>query len=170
MSNTNTEEWGNIELPGLSDDELFKKNWNRVAAGSENKNNEKLLKLAERKKQDPNFSLTMQQVSAKRDENYYLKLKQGIESRDNTYQSRSNQRPEVRKKISESLKARTKTQEHLDKVAEKNRARSKPIHTPYGLFPSRKLAAEYMTNLGIINAGKKLDRFLRTDKENYFYK
>jgi hypothetical protein len=26
--NTNTEEWGNIELPGLSDEELFKKNWN----------------------------------------------------------------------------------------------------------------------------------------------
>lgn len=26
--NTNTEEWGNIELPGLSDEELFKKKWN----------------------------------------------------------------------------------------------------------------------------------------------
>lgn len=25
-------EWGNIELPGLSDEELFRRNWNRVAA------------------------------------------------------------------------------------------------------------------------------------------
>jgi hypothetical protein len=33
--NTNTEEWGNIELPGLSDEELFKKNWTRVAASQE---------------------------------------------------------------------------------------------------------------------------------------
>jgi hypothetical protein len=29
--NTNTEEWGNIELPGLSDEQLFKKNWNWIA-------------------------------------------------------------------------------------------------------------------------------------------
>ena len=27
--NTNTEQWGNIELPGLSDEELYKKNWHR---------------------------------------------------------------------------------------------------------------------------------------------
>lgn len=31
MTNTNTETWGNIELPGLSDEELFKKDWNKVA-------------------------------------------------------------------------------------------------------------------------------------------
>lgn len=29
------EEWGNIELPGLSDEELFSKNWNLVAAAIE---------------------------------------------------------------------------------------------------------------------------------------
>ena len=29
---TDDEEWGNIELPGLSDEELFNTNWNRVAA------------------------------------------------------------------------------------------------------------------------------------------
>lgn len=28
-TNTSTEEWGNIELPGLSDEKLFKKNWHR---------------------------------------------------------------------------------------------------------------------------------------------
>ena len=31
--NTNTEEWGNIELPGLSDEKLLNTNWNYVAAG-----------------------------------------------------------------------------------------------------------------------------------------
>lgn len=34
-TNTNTEEWGNIELPGLSDEVLYKKNWNRVAINKE---------------------------------------------------------------------------------------------------------------------------------------
>ena len=29
------EEWGNIELPGLSDEELYAKNWNRVAINKE---------------------------------------------------------------------------------------------------------------------------------------
>jgi hypothetical protein len=33
--NKDNEEWGNIELPGLSDEELFAKNWNRVAAARE---------------------------------------------------------------------------------------------------------------------------------------
>lgn len=32
MSNAATEEWGNIELPGLSDEVLYKKKWNQVAA------------------------------------------------------------------------------------------------------------------------------------------
>ena len=35
MTNTNTTEWGNIELPGLSDEELFKKNWSQAARSKE---------------------------------------------------------------------------------------------------------------------------------------
>jgi hypothetical protein len=31
MSNTNTEQWGNIELPGLSDEKLFNTNWEKLA-------------------------------------------------------------------------------------------------------------------------------------------
>ena len=37
--NTNTESWGNIELPGLSDEELYKKNWNMSRKGNETYNN-----------------------------------------------------------------------------------------------------------------------------------
>lgn len=31
-NNKDKDEWGNIELPGLSDEELYSKNWNKVAA------------------------------------------------------------------------------------------------------------------------------------------
>lgn len=31
MSNDKDQEWGNISLPGLSDEELFNTNWNRMA-------------------------------------------------------------------------------------------------------------------------------------------
>jgi hypothetical protein len=34
MSNTNTEQWGNIELPGLSDEKLYGKNWNFSRKGN----------------------------------------------------------------------------------------------------------------------------------------
>lgn len=36
--NTNTEEWGNIELPGLSDEELFKRHWEAEARARERNN------------------------------------------------------------------------------------------------------------------------------------
>lgn len=35
MSTSKNEQWGNIQLPGLSDEELLKRNWNRVTAARE---------------------------------------------------------------------------------------------------------------------------------------
>jgi len=166
---TNTEVWGNIELPGLDDEKLFKTNWNRVAAGLENKHNEKLLALAEQKSNDPEFSNTMKEVAAQRGQEYLEALHNGIAQRDNSYQAECNSRPEVQAKISASRKGQKKSAEHEAKVAAKNRERSKPIQTPYGEFPSRKAAAEHMASIGIGNAGKKLDKYLKIDKENYFY-
>lgn len=169
MSNTNTESWGNIELPGLDDDKLFKTNWNRVAAGLENKNNEKLLSLAEQKSNNLEFSKTMQIVASNRDEEYFEALHKGIAKRDNSYQAECNARPEVQAKISASMTGKKKSAEHLARVAAKNRERSKPIQTPYGQFESRKAAVICMNARGIVNAGKKLDKFLKTDSNNYFY-
>ena len=37
-------EWGNIELPGLSDEELHSKNWNKVDANRLKANDSKILK------------------------------------------------------------------------------------------------------------------------------
>jgi hypothetical protein len=115
------------------------------------------------------FKETMKQVAAERDEVYHEKRKQGLAQRDNSYQAECNARPEVRAKISSKLKGKEKSAEHEAKVAAKNRERSKPIQTPYGQFESRKAAAEHMTSIGIGNAGKKLDKFLKTDSTNYFY-
>ena len=42
--NTNTEEWGNIELPGLSDEKLLNTNWNYVAANREKAKDKNILK------------------------------------------------------------------------------------------------------------------------------
>jgi len=118
----------------------------------------------------PNFSNTMKKVAETRDETYHEKRKQGLGQRDNSYQAIDNARPEKKAQISKSLKENyKKTPEHLAKVAAKNRERSKPIQTPYGEFPSRRAAAEHMISIGIPNASRKLDKFLKTDPTNYFY-
>ena len=39
MLTKDKDEWGNIELPGLSDEELLTKNWNVVAAAQERSKN-----------------------------------------------------------------------------------------------------------------------------------
>jgi hypothetical protein len=126
---------------------------------------------AEYKKNDPEFSKTMRKIAAERnrDPEYLKKLHAGIANRDNTYQSESNNRPEVKEKISSKLKGKIKTPEHLANVAKKNKERSKTIQTPYGQFPSRKAAVEYMTSIEIGNAGRKLDRWLKEDPTNFYY-
>jgi hypothetical protein len=57
--NTNTQEWGNIELPGLSDEELFKKNWIKVEIGRE---------TAQRNLQNPNWHKNQRAADEKRKE------------------------------------------------------------------------------------------------------
>jgi hypothetical protein len=153
---TKDNEWGNIELPGLSDDKLYTTNWNMVAH-------------AQTKRDNPEFSQRMRKVAEARDAEYYLRQRAGCLQRDNTYQQECNQRPEVRAKISESMKQHEKTQEHKDKVAEQNRLRSKTIQTPFGIFGSRKLAVEYMLANNIGNASRKLDKWLKTKPAEYYY-
>lgn len=49
------EEWGNIELPGLSDEKLYSTNWNHVAAGKERAANPNWQKKNSAKYSDVNW-------------------------------------------------------------------------------------------------------------------
>lgn len=57
--NTNTQEWGNIELPGLSDDKLLSTNWNYVSAAKQRMSNpntrKKLSESISKKQSDPDY-------------------------------------------------------------------------------------------------------------------
>lgn len=158
MSNKK-DEWGNISLPGLSDQDLYETNWNMVAHAQTKRNN-------------PEFSQRMSQVAHQRntDPAYVESQLHGVRhKRDNTYQAECNSRPEVRAKISTAMQARTKSQQHQDRVAEQNRLRSKTIQTPYGQFASRRLAVEFMLAQGVVNASRKLDKWLKTQPTEYYY-
>jgi len=125
------------------------------------------------KRDNPIFSDTMKEVAQERnqDPEYLEKLQEGIANRDNTYQAECNARPEVQEKISKSLKENyTKTEEHLAKVAAKNKERSKPIMTPWGEFESRKAAVLWaLENTDIVNVDKKIQKWVKTPGSGYYY-
>ncbi len=125
------------------------------------------------KRDNPIFSETMSKVATERnqDTTYIEKLHNGIADRDNTYQAECNARPEVKEKISKSLRENyTKTEEHLAKVAAKNKERSKPIMTPWGEFVSRKAAVVWaQENTDIGNVDKKIQKWVKTPGSGYYY-
>ena len=129
------------------------------------------VKTEEAKKE---LSKTMKALSIGRNSNpkYLENLHNGIANRDNTYQAESNSNPEVKAKISKSLRENyTKTDEHLAKVAAKNKERSKTIITPWGEFPSRKAAVIYaQENTNIVNVDKKIQAWVKKPGSGFYYK
>ena len=112
----------------------------------------------------------VKQIAAERDEEYYKKLRDGIANRDNTYQAENNARDEVKAKISSALKGKQKSEDHLAKVAAKNKERSKPIMTPWGEFESRKAAVIWaQQNTDIVNVDKKIQKWVKTPGSGYYY-
>jgi hypothetical protein len=69
MTNTNTQEWGNIELPGISDEVLYKKKWAQVAALQGRKRPDQSAFMKENNpmagKEHPNKGKNMPATSAK---------------------------------------------------------------------------------------------------------
>ena len=91
--------------------------------------------------------------------------------RNNTYQAEANARPEVRAKISASMKLKKKSAEHEAKVAAKNKERSKVIITPWGEFPSRKAAVIWaQENTDIVNVDKKIQKWVKIPDSGFYYK
>lgn len=129
---------------------------------------------AQRKKGDPNFSKTMSEVAAERnqDPTYKENHLNGVrQNRDNTYQAETNARTDVKEKISEALKGKQKTKDHLAKVAAKNKERAKTIITPWGEFKSRKAAVKWaQENTDIVNVDKKIQKWVKTPGSGYYYK
>jgi DNA repair ATPase RecN len=136
-------EWGNVELPGLTDEELYKKNWNLITANREViKNRDKdgswSRKNAEAaKNRRPGWSNTISETSFKTKSNPEWKktFKKTIEKR--------NQDPEYFKKLHEGIDKRNNDSEWYKKNLEAAQKRIKAIMTPEGKFNSVKEAIEH---------------------------
>ena len=80
---------------------------------------------------------------------------------------------EAKRKISKANIGLKKSDEIKEKLSIKkigNTNRCKIIVTPIGTFPSKKLAAEAYLKNGKLNAMKWIDKWLKTDPNNFYYK
>jgi hypothetical protein len=141
------------------------------------------------KKDDTTFSKTMSKVAIERnqDPKYLESLRTGIAHRDNTYQAESNAKPEVKAKISKSLKGKAKSAEHkkalkattTNKPGDANweaahkaglAKRDKPFHAgEYGIFASIAEAARQVEEQGLLkNAYKKFSQWKKDNPKEYY--
>jgi len=144
------------------------------------------------KKDNPEFSQTMQNIASQRGEEYHKAFADGIASRDKTYQAKVNNRPEVKAKLSKALTGVPKTAEHRKNLKATttnkpgnanweaahaaglaNRDRpfwageySEQISAP---FPSRAAAARYAKEHGLGNAVKKMEVWTKKFPQHYFF-
>lgn len=161
-------EWGNVELPGLSDEQLHSKNWNKITAARETvKTREKngWKEKNEQRLQDPEY------------------VKRWSGSIKKAYED-----PELRKLQSDIHKGVAKTKEHAenirqarlsapprgqatrDKISQSqigNTKHCKPVLTPEGVFASLKEAGRHYSTIGLGNAVAHLRKRIREQWDGY---
>ena len=134
-------EWGNVKLPGLSDEELFGKSWNHVRD---------IQSLMKTEKWKTNYS-------------------KGIKNRDSTNIGKNNylryEDSEYLKEHRKRMKKRTEDPDWIKTVNENNAKKRKPLIDPNNkIFDSKRDAVIYYApiwNRTISSANSKLSALLK---------
>jgi hypothetical protein len=133
---SDNEEWGNIELPGLSDEELFKKNWHIIGIRQTEEYRQRMSEIATRQKAD---------------ETYCVNHKAAM-----TRLAGTKEYSEIQKASKKNIK---NNKEWLSKVTANNRknanAQRIPIMTDDGIMES-KLAASIFYNVDYSTIGYRI--------------
>lgn len=125
------EQWGNISLPGVSDEELFKKNWSRSATMKELHKNPEYKKKLINEKSKKKISKALKEFHA--DPANKDKLEQAQQKRyasmdwekHREHNARINSDPEIRKKSRETLRKKYQDPEFVEKVVKPAREKMK---------------------------------------------
>jgi hypothetical protein len=186
MSNTNTETWGNIELPGLSDEKLFKTNWTLVAANREVVKKRETNGWAEKNKigtikAKNNLQAHKNRTEANRknakDSKWQEANQRGAEKRKNDPIVKLNHIKAMKKVHSNPMTAinRQKGIDNRNKnnklwlenmIKNSSKAKFKPIVTPEGIFESLKSASEHYSKISDIETHKARYRLTTELKKN----
>ena len=167
---TNTETWGNIELPGLSDEKLFKTQWNYVAANREKANNKEFLKkLSAGVKQSYVANPDQKKAKVERLKKVNKELYSDPEYRQSIKQKRQQQAndPTYKEKLALGI---AKRDSNPDYIKARKLARIKPLITDFGIFESRNDAAKAQNcDPAYINSLMKKypDRYFYISQEEY---
>lgn len=163
MSEHDKDEWGNIPLPGLSDEELFNTNWNMVAACQERSKTD-WLKNNKKSTKDPNRNskisktLKSKNLTMSEEKKKYLSDLHKGKLLSNELKAHLS---EIKQGENNPMFGRHHSDDAKKKMGEKN---SKAIMTPAGEFQSQTAAAKYY---GV----KQPDIFYRikTNPTEYYY-
>jgi hypothetical protein len=165
-----TEEWGNIELPGLSDEKLLNTNWNKVEGNkrrfSNSEERQKQSEKLKKKYQDDEYKKFWKEQNAK-----------SMETRNRVDSSNKQWLQNVKDAVNESYKD-PKRLEVLNKAFEKRSKDPKwkeirqqvgdmlckRIHTPQGVFESRKQASEHY-KVSYVTLG----RWIKSKPNEFYY-
>lgn len=161
------EQWGNIELPGLSDDELFNKNWNHVAAAIErNQNPEYVKKQRAADKKRKEFTKSEDWLQKTREANSRSEWKEnnlkGVRKRQNNPEAIAAYYAAQERKVSSGAvyeiaakiaKNRDSNQEWHKNIKEAGKRRRKKVITPEGEFEGFSLAVTHYMNIWGLKKG-----------------
>lgn len=144
------DEWGNIELPGLSDEELYSKNWNMVR-DSEN------LVCSDEWKENHRIGISKRSES----ESWKIKTSLGNKKKAQEENNRIN--------YLKGIEQRNQSEHFIKIVKDNGLKRKKPIVVPWGTFDSRKSAVQEGIKLSIINPLGKIQKGLLKYPDQYYY-
>jgi hypothetical protein len=167
MTNTNTTEWGNIELPGLSDEDLFKKDWNKVAAARE-RAKDPIIKL---KLSKANTGKIHSEVTKKKLREINTGISRPASEKTKKLISEKKKgciNPNKGKKLGPSGRIVS-----LETKKKLSKAISKPFITPTKVFDSQQLAAEHYSkiwNIKVNSALRKIQDLMKKLPNEWKYK
>jgi len=136
------EEWGNIELPGLSDEKLLSTNWNLVEANRQVAKDRIKNGWAEKnahatRNRKKGWSDTISETAKK------TRSKEGWKEGFLETIKQRNDDPNYQNKLKEGIAKRTSDPNWLEKNRKASEKKFKKIQTPEGLFNSVKDAIDY---------------------------
>lgn len=142
------DEWGNIELPGLSDEELFTKNWNVVAA---NRDKAKDPKWIEAQKEGNAVRWLDPEFRKKNKERYQdpelaekIRIKNQTLAKDPTWLEKMKSINENKRKDPAHIERHQTAVDIRTKDPDwQKTVKRKSIQTPDGIFESRVAAAKF---------------------------
>jgi hypothetical protein len=178
-TNTNTEQWGNIELPGLSDEKLFGTNWNHVA-GIKERNSSNTFKLSIAKRTaDPAWreknARSVRQTTATQKWQDSHKAAMELLTQNPDWQKKhqtmiKNRGDTWRANKAKAMKDLSQDPNWQANTAKANRLRScKPIITPEGVFESLNQASDHYIPIRGTNARRHLMSLVKKPDSGFYY-